>query len=181
MLLNGKTYRSPEEIGKALTECARFAEQGEQLHGAYRGMRILIQRINHKVKMSVSGFATMEFPLGVTTPEANEARLKSIRAAFLNEIPKHETVLAQERKDEQDCRDSYGKPFPKAAELPVGRSSIMLSWILCVVVGVAIGLGIVALAKRGKDHGAAAFISEDSTRLERRVDKAYDDLKRRFS
>ena len=50
----------------------------------------------------------------------------------------------------------------------------MLSWILCVVVGVA-------LAKRGKDHGAAAFISEDSTRLERRVDKAYDDLKRRFS
>ena len=63
--------------------------------------------------MSVSGFATMEFPLGVTTPEANEARLKSIRAAFLNEIPKHETVLAQERKDEQDCRDSYGKPFPK--------------------------------------------------------------------
>ena len=113
VLLNGKTYRSPEEIGKALTECARFAEQGEQLHGAYRGMRILIQRINHKVKMSVSGFATMEFPLGVTTPEANEARLKSIRAAFLNEIPKHETVLAQERKDEQDCRDSYGKPFPK--------------------------------------------------------------------
>ena len=57
----------------------------------------------------------------------------------------------------------------------------MLSWILCVVVGVAIGLGIVALAKRGKDHGAAAFISEDRTRLERRVDKAYDDLKRRFS
>ncbi|MFC2741978.1 MAG: hypothetical protein ACFN1I_00920 [Selenomonas artemidis] len=57
----------------------------------------------------------------------------------------------------------------------------MLSWILCVVVGVMIGLGIVALAKRGKDHGVAAFISEDSTRLERRIDKAYDDLKRRFS
>lgn len=113
VLLNGKTYHTSEEIGKALTECARAAEQGEQIHGAYRGLRLLIQRINHKIKMSVSGFATMEFPLGVTTPEVNEARLKSIRTAFLEEIPKHEAVLARERKDEQDCRESYGKPFPK--------------------------------------------------------------------
>ena len=57
----------------------------------------------------------------------------------------------------------------------------MLSWMLCVVGGAAIGLYLAALAKKDKTKDyTAIFIKEDSY-LENRIDALYDRVKKRFS
>ena len=57
----------------------------------------------------------------------------------------------------------------------------MLSWILCVVGGVAIGLYLAALAKKDKKKDDTAIFTQEDPRLENRVDEFYDGVKKKFS
>lgn len=57
----------------------------------------------------------------------------------------------------------------------------MLSWILCAVGGVAIGLYLAALAKKDKKKDYTAIFTQEDQRLENRVDEFYDGVKKKFS
>lgn len=57
----------------------------------------------------------------------------------------------------------------------------MLSWILCIVVGVGVGLFIAALAKKDKEKDYTAIFTQENPRLERRLDMLFDGVKSRFS
>ena len=57
----------------------------------------------------------------------------------------------------------------------------MLSWILCIVVGVGMGLFIAALAKKDKEKDYTAIFTQENPRLERHLDRLFDGVKSRFS
>jgi len=57
----------------------------------------------------------------------------------------------------------------------------MMSWILCIVVGVGIGLFIAALAKKDKERDYTAIFTQENPHLERRIDTLFDGVKSRFS
>ena len=57
----------------------------------------------------------------------------------------------------------------------------MLSWNLCIVVGVCLGLSIAALAKKDKEKDYTAIFTQENPHLERKIDTLFDGIKSRFS
>jgi hypothetical protein len=57
----------------------------------------------------------------------------------------------------------------------------MLSWILCVVGGAAIGLYFAALAKKDKTKDYTAIFTKEDSYIENRMDALYDRVKKKFS
>ena len=57
----------------------------------------------------------------------------------------------------------------------------MLSWMLCVVGGAAIGLYLAALAKKDKTKDYTALFTNEDSYLENRMDALYDRVKKKFS
>lgn len=57
----------------------------------------------------------------------------------------------------------------------------MLSWILCVVVGAAIGLYLASLAKKDKEKDYMAILTDEDPYIENCMDAMCDRLKKKFS
>ena len=98
LILNGKTYQTPEEIGTAFAECARAIYDGqmkETPRGAYRGMKVsVVQKDRHGIEVILSGKSTTSFKIGVSTVEANASRLMEAPQRVAEKLASAESDLA---------------------------------------------------------------------------------------
>ena len=117
LILNGKTYQTPEEIGTAFAECARAIYDGqmkETPRGAYRGMKVsVVQKDRHGIEVILSGKSTTSFKIGVSTVEANASRLMEAPQRVAEKLASAESDLAHLHQEVKDCEAGLGKAFPK--------------------------------------------------------------------
>ena len=117
LVLNGKTYQTPEEIGTAFAECARAIYDGqmkETPRGAYRGMKVsVVQKDRYGIEVILSGKSTTSFKIGVSTVEANASRLMEAPQRVAEKLASAESDLAHLHQEVKDCEAGLGKPFPK--------------------------------------------------------------------
>lgn len=120
LVLQGETYRTPEEIGKAFAECARAIYDGkltETPRGEYRGLKVSVVRGDkHGMEVALTGMSSTRFPIGLTTPEENASRLANAPKRIDEKLASAAAELDRLHQEVKDCKEGLGKPFAKEEE-----------------------------------------------------------------
>ncbi len=120
LVLQGETYRTPEEIGKAFAECARAIYDGqltETPRGEYRGLKVSVVRGDKRgMEVALTGMSSTRFPIGLTTPEENASRLANAPKRIDEKLASAAAELDRLNQEVKDCKEGLGKPFAKEEE-----------------------------------------------------------------
>ena len=120
LVLQGETYRTPEEIGKAFAECARAIYDGqltETPRGEYRGLKVSVVRGDKRgMEVALTGMSSTRFPIGLTTPEENASRLANAPKRIDEKLASAAAELDRLHQEVKDCKEGLEKPFAKEEE-----------------------------------------------------------------
>ena len=120
LVLQGETYRTPEEIGKAFAECARAIYDGqltETPRGEYRGLKVSVVRGDKRgMEVALTGMSSTRFPIGLTTPEENASRLANAPKRIDEKLASAAAELDRLHQEVKDCKEGLVKPFAKEEE-----------------------------------------------------------------
>lgn len=120
LVLEGKTYKTMAEIGKALAEAAKVFHanaDAKELHGTYRGLAVTVKtNIFSKPAVQLRGESSVEVQIGSSLGVENANRLATINDTYASRIKTSQAHLDALLEKKAECEAFIQKPFEKEEE-----------------------------------------------------------------
>ena len=120
LVLEGKTYKTMAEIGKALAEAAKVFHtdaDAKKLHGTYRGLAVTVKtNIFSKPAVQLRGESSVEIQIGSSLGVENANRLATINDTYASRIKTSQAHLDALLEKKAECEAFIQKPFEKEEE-----------------------------------------------------------------
>lgn len=120
LVLEGKTYKTMAEIGKALADAAKVFHtnaDAKELHGTYRGLAVTVKtNIFSKPAVQLRGESSVEVQIGSSLGVENANRLATINDTYASRIKTSQAHLDALLDKKAECEAFIQKPFEKEEE-----------------------------------------------------------------